>query len=362
MKCIYCSSDTKYSDRQSNGGKCQSCKHPFAFEPKPDPLTITDPLFQRLIKDVSGDNTVFFTERQLWYELNRRISRKSLWRAPWGWVAGGSLAGGVATATLLSVLWPVAVGMCGLGIGAALNARARKNAPAYGKLSQGDFISKYLQKWVGAHGPIAKLLPPPPRGGGAREQTVPPDVTAYSFDRALVTEDAETAAMLVANNFHFENNCAILSADGFPFGITDTIMTMLRRNAQLTVFAVHDASVSGCLLPQTLRGERWFPDTVVRVLDLGLRPRHAQALRLLLARGERTTGPPALRAALTAEEVAWLESGNRAELAVLRPAKLMRSLYQGFARANQTGAGMDDGGGIWLYDSGTGVYASDSFG
>src|SRR5256714_14539329 len=110
-----------------------------------------------------------------------------------------------------------------------------------------------------AHGNPEKLLPavdrnPPPA------QALPPDVTSYSFDRAVVTDRAETAAMLVANNFHFENDCAVLSLDGYPGAMAPTILEMLKRNPQLHVFGVHDASPQGCLLPLQLRGPNWFPD------------------------------------------------------------------------------------------------------
>src|SRR5579871_4422416 len=73
MKCIHCGSDTTYPTRRSNGGRCGGCKHPFAFEPKTDPLKMSDGLFQKIIKDVSGDGKLFFTEKQLWYEFNRKI-------------------------------------------------------------------------------------------------------------------------------------------------------------------------------------------------------------------------------------------------------------------------------------------------
>ena len=63
----------------------------------------------------------------------------------------------------------------------------------------------------------------------------------------------------------------------------------------------------------------------------------------------------------------WLERGNTAELAALRPARLMRAIYQGFARAGQIGAdpGSDtlaDTPLIWIHDGGADVYAADSFG
>ena len=73
------------------------------------------------------------------------------------------------------------------------------------------------------------------------------------------------------------------------------------------------------------------------------------------------------------EEIAWLELGNTAELHALRPNKLMRAVYQGFAKAGQVDTSSTDGGtdgviyvdsgpSIWVYDSGVDVYASDSFG
>ena len=48
-----------------------------------------------------------------------------------------------------------------------------------------------------------------------REESTPiainPDVSAYSFDRLVVCDSAIIAQFLIANNFHFENNCAVLS-------------------------------------------------------------------------------------------------------------------------------------------------------
>jgi hypothetical protein len=138
--------------------------------------------------------------------------------------------------------------------------------------------------------------------------------------------------MLVANNFHFENNCAVLSIDGYPFGIRDTVMTMLRRNPDLQVFALHDASVTGSALPLTLRNDDWFPDTNVKVLDLGLSPRHAKAMRLFAVDGGIQDPPAEVREVLTEGELAWFRKGLVAEVAVLRPARLIRAIYQGFGR------------------------------
>lgn len=379
MKCIYCGSDTKYRDRRTNGGHCAACKHAFAFEPMTDTRKVTDGLFKKMVEKVSGGGKLSFTERQLWYEFNRRYSRARFWWGPWGRIAAVSGLGGGAAAVGLTILFPLtapltfampaALGACGVGFAAAQSRRIRRTAPVYTQVPFGAFTN-YLHKWVHAHGPIERLLPLPAAQPLPARQ-VEPDLTAYSFDRALVTDHAETAAMLVANNFHFENNCAILSADGYPPGRTETIMEMLRRNPQLQVYALHDATAPGCLLIPTLREEKWFPDRSIRIVDLGLRPQHVPILRPLIEKDRPHAVPGTLRAILTPEEVAWLEQGNRAELAALRPAKLMRAVYQGFARTRQalqtdTGSSSFDsgpsGGVIWINDSGADVYAADSFG
>ena len=147
---------------------------------------------------------------------------------------------------------------------------------------------------------------------------------------------------------------------------------MLARNPNLKVFALHDATMTGSRMGRTLRLSDWFPDTAVRIIDLGLRPLHVFKGSLI-----SLSGPPArlpvgvTSTSLTAEEISWLEAGNTAELHALRPNKLMRAVYQGFARAGQTDTAEPDDDGvilvnsgpsIWVYDGGADVFASDSFG
>jgi hypothetical protein len=368
MKCIYCQTDSKYKVRQINGGRCIACHHAFAFEPYTDPLKIADGLFQRAIQDVSSLDTLFFTERQLWYELNRRLWRRGRWNLTPGWGAATAVfgIGGFLTAVTLGSFWPILIAVPGVAGSVMMSRRQRRNAPRTPPLSFDMFTSLYLHKWVQIHGPIERLIPSPAPRPESAARDAEPDLTAYSFDRALVTDRDEAAAMLVANNFHFENNCAVLSTGGYPGEIAETVLAMLRRNPQLKLFALHDASPTGCQLPLTLREERWFPDASIQILDLGLRPRHVQSLKLFTLK----TGPQLLSSGLLAllptEEATWLEQGQMAELEALRPARLMKAVYQGFGRANQPdseyGSGVD-GGFIWIGDGGVSdVYAADSFG
>jgi hypothetical protein len=171
----------------------------------------------------------------------------------------------------------------------------------------------------------------------------------------VVTEDWETAEMLVANRFHFEHSCAVLSRDGYPEGIAETVKEMLRRNPALTVFALHDASIGGCLLPATMRADEWFPEPSVRIVDVGLRPETVRKLRLPVIHVHPAKAPPRVAELLPPEDVEWLERGNVGELAALRPPQVMRALGRAIAAAAAPSDGGYDGGGggiIWFGDMG----------
>lgn len=372
MKCIHCGTDTRGKDRTSNGGRCAGCNHRFAFEPLTDPLGVTDPQFHAAVQRVSADGNVAFTDRQLWYELNRKWMRPVFWGTPFPWLALGTgpAAGALAAVfALKAAILPVslAAGAVGLGAAVLLHRRAMRrgaSSPARPPRIPFDrFVSGYLGKWQEVHGPVAGLAAPRPAATAAQLPSIAADVSAFSFDRAVVTDRWEVAAMLVANRFHFEHNCAVLSLDGFPEAIGETVKNMLRRNPQLTVFALHDASPDGCLLPLTLREPGWFPEPTVRVVDLGLRPETARRLRLPVVSVPVRRLPPRLAEILPPEDVEWLLAGNTVELACLRPAQVLRAAYDGIRRvghpgdpASTSGAGTDvgygygPGGIIWVGD------------
>ncbi|MES2464013.1 MAG: hypothetical protein V4671_25865, partial [Armatimonadota bacterium] len=146
MKCLHCGSDTKLKDRKANGGRCVGCSHRFAFEPTTDPLKVTDGLFQRCIAEVSGNGALFFTEKQLWYELNRRLLRKMTHvPTPFGIGAGVCAAGGVVgMVSGLAFLLPVGI-LAGIGVlvtGALVEMKNPRPRRVAVKLD--DFQNKYL--------------------------------------------------------------------------------------------------------------------------------------------------------------------------------------------------------------------------
>ncbi|HEY0016560.1 MAG TPA: hypothetical protein VGC13_09590 [Longimicrobium sp.] len=389
MKCIHCGTDSRRRERSA--GRCPRCGHPFAFDPTLDRYKVTDTQFQSAVDRVSGGGKVQFTELSLWYEFNHRWMKPGFWRSPFGALpfvgAGSGVVAGqdimhnaaAVTDAIVGLLPPVAAGAAaGLAVGAVLSGLANRRAPLPPlppRMTFEAFQRDYLRRWRQVHGDVAGLLPVREVALPAMPTQVAADVAAFSFDRAVVTDRWETAQMLVANRFHFEHNCAVLSRDGYPDGTAETVKAMLRRNPALTVFALHNASAAGCLLPLTLREPEWFPDPRVRIVDLGLRPGTVRRLRVPTLRGPFTRLPPRLEEVLPPEDVAWLKEHRTVELAALRPAQVLRAAYQGIVAAgpyagSSSGSGGDGGdtyyggGVIWVGDlsPGADTAAVDGFG
>ena len=364
--------------RHRKDGRCSICKHRFAFEPTRERPRVTDGQFLAAIDRVSGDGRLHFTERALWYEFNRKWMKPGFWRRPYGRLPLAGAALGAIVGAFMGAPYnstPFAAGgalagfaagtLAGLVMSLWANFRSPR-PPRQPHIPFREFRKRYLGRWRAVHGEIPGLLTNRELEAPAAPREVPGDVAAFSFDRAVVTDRWEMAAMLVANRFHFEHNCAVLSLDGYPAGIAGTVRTMLRRNPNLTVFALHDASPAGCMLPLHLREPAWFPDTSIRIVDVGLRPAHVRQLGLPAL--DRRTGsdgmslvlPPGqpateivedysrLDEVLPPEDVKWLARWHVGELAALRPVQVMRALHRGIttvAAADASGTSLVAGGG-----------------
>jgi hypothetical protein len=231
-------------------------------------------------------------------------------------------------------------------------------------------LDGWLTKWQQINGKVDKVL------NSQQEQIAPtsinPDITAYSFDRLVVCDSANIAQLLIANNFHFENNCAILSITGYPQSIFNTTMEMLRRNPDLKVYAIHDCSSKGVSLVHHLRtSEKWFLNSNVTIIDLGLLPR-----QIIASQGKMFTRFSSqlkdeakklsvdIRLTLTAEELAWLDTGNFVELESFTPQKLIQVLRHGISGSLNLES--DDSSIILIGDSGINsgndIYMVESFG
>lgn len=335
MKCVRCGKDSNYKDRPDR--TCPGCKGRFAFEPKAgDP--VTDVLFANAITAVSGEGKLRWGVEHLYYEVCRRKNQK---RMPCAVPLGcfGVAAGlGIGMALFRTpFLFPFAFMALFLGTIAGFAALRDRLRGPFVRIDANAFRELW-NKWVQAHGKpggVIERVPDPPVPANLES-----DIGDYSFDRAVICDRARTVDLLLANNFHFENNCAVLSIDGYPRGPFPVIKAMLKRNPRLLVFVVHDASVPGCRLAHRLVTDpEWFGGAGLRVIDLGLRPRHAGPFRGLLVYGDGVRLDP--EDGISAAESEWL-ARYKLELAAVRPEQVLKRVFAGLqAHANDDPRALD---------------------
>jgi hypothetical protein len=344
MKCIHCGRVSRLRERPD--GRCPGCGHRFAFDPEVRSASGTDAEFQAAIDRVSDGGRLRFTARQLWLAANAPL-RIPL-GPPTGWIIAPLALVGALPGIFFSFAEPgflIMAMVCGAALGAVGWGLVQDEMRRYedqfrprGPLQA--FLRYQLSPWLEVHGDIPGLLPRHDTDAAATPPPLPADAAA--FDCVLVTDRRETAQMLLANGFHLEHNCVVLSRGGYPYGSgVDTVREVLRRKPRLTVFALHDASPEGCRLPLYLRRAEWFPDPSVRIVDLGLRPETVRRLKLLYLPGPRlASGPEVLSGLLSDADVGWLFAGNTYELAAVPSAEVMRAAYEGMVAA-----GRNDGSG-----------------
>lgn len=332
MRCAACSHDAKKKEREN--GRCPACNAVFVFDPTAgDPFT--DVAFSKAIDRVSGDGQVRWTTHHLYFELARRRSGISLTVA----VVVGSilLAAGLVAATL--VLCPP-LGVIPAAIWGWWWVRSDRDRT--GRFPRELFETQW-RRWSLVKGTPAHLITPLRRQITRRSKAEEDELLSYSFDRAVIADNPATVDTLIANNFHFENNCAVLSIGGYPQEAFETVRRMIRNNPRIIVLAVHHASPEGCRLARQLATDpEWFGGRGVRVLDVGLRPAHARLFKGLTEPNEGD----AVRAGagIDAGEAAWL-SKRRLSLHAVRPEQLVKRLFRGLTIAEGGGGGGGDGGG-----------------
>jgi hypothetical protein len=353
MKCLRCNHDSRYKDRP--GKICPNCKGEFAFEPAGttrDP--VTDRAFKSAIDSVSSQGQMRWGVENLYYEICRR---KRAWpKARLGCSFVLLLLFGLFLGLAVAFRHPVLV--VGTVIFAVLGVVVLVSYfhGKYVAITSTDF-RRLWERWCEVHGvPEGVIVRQPTQKAPDLEA----DVADYSFDRAVICDRARTVDLLVANNFHFENNCAVLSITGYPANVFETVRAMLKRNPRLEVFALHDASIKGCMMAHRLANDpAWFAGQV-KVIDVGLRPGHAGPFSGLLLRGEGIQMEPG--EGITPVEAKWLRD-HILELAVIRPEQVLKRLFHAVNRrftpleAAAAGAVAGSSGG----NGGGGVIVDNSF-
>lgn len=296
MKCINCGTDSNYRERRASG-RCRVCGRRFALEPKLD-KGITDATFKLAIEAVSDSGRLSWTDEHLYYDVCRRARRRRLLH------------------------------------------RLRRRALVSLDRTSFDFL---YARWIEAHGePGGRLTR---RGFGGDEPVLPAQVEALGFERLVVCADDAIADTLLANAFHADQKCPVLSVTGYPAHVYEALLPLLREHPPETVVVVHDADWDGCRLARTVTDDsRWFAGVELpRVVDAGLRPADARRYRGLWQKA----GPRFDPTGLPEEEVRWLGT-YRLDLAVARPRVLMSVLARVLGGEAEA-AGADDAPAVWWY-------------
>lgn len=392
----------------------------------------TDPFFVKAIDDISAGGTLFFTPKQFLYFLDKRLQAKSSFsvfslyflfiffniffpaflgnllypaigksafimisiivslafviigfrsrqngtlsyqkrqrftrflQVIGGLIIGGGIWSSLANNSYVIFVISVLLGMLSIYLG----SRPLKNQASTFLINTNQ-LQSWINRWQEINNTISEMLP------DARQSLAPtsinPDLSAYSFDRAVICDTPEIAQLLIANNFHFENNCAVLSVTGYPQSIFSTVLEMLNRNPELKVYALHNATPRGVGLVHHLRtSPNWFPNGNAIIYDLGLLPRQIFSTRNIFIRNSAESAqeakemPQEVKQSLSKDELTWLESGNFVELESFSPQKIIQVLTQGIVQSQDPnvsdGLVLIDGGGY----GGTGfIYSSESFG
>ena len=310
MKCSRCEYDSTY--KQRTGRKCPQCGGTFAFEPRQGDL-ISDLGFKYAIEAVSAYGQVRWGVEHLYYEVCRRKRARPMPAAL------------ILLILLVSVLLiPVAIfnpkqpGIWALAAVAwivALLVTIHRIRGRFARINPVTF-GRMWDRWCEIHGTPQGVIQ---RRDRQSRPVAEPDLADYSFDRAVICDRARTVDLLLANNFHFENNCAVLSFDGYPRLPFQTVRTMLKRNPRLQVFFLHDATPNGCQLAHRLANSpEWFAGGY-RIIDVGVRPGQALAFRGLY---QPPADTPTTGEGIMPVEAKWLDS-QVFELAAIRPEQVL---------------------------------------
>lgn len=319
MICIRCQNDATYPERKETR-KCPKCGERFAFEPREnDPFS--DKAFENAIDAVSSSGQVKWGVEHLYYELCRKKKPTNVLAIIL------VILSTIGTLTLIAIkpillLVHIPVSLVLLWLTTRRTMRA--------ELPRGDF-ERMWDRWGVVHGkPKGVIARKPQEDKPVRAPE--PDIGDYSFDRAVICDRARTVDLLLANNFHFENNCAVLSVGGYPQQAFETVRRMLRRNPRLEVFVLHDITPEGCRLAHRLANDpEWFKGMGIRIVDVGLRPVHAAPFKKLF---QDSTREIPWGGGISREEARWL-SKHQLELAVIRPEQIVKRLFRAMSQSQQ---------------------------
>lgn len=305
MICPHCTANLKRTER--TGSRCGTCKKPFVFEPKDNPLALHDVKVRRLTAKLS-EGGHWYTTTQLWYAAARKANKSANDGTAGCAIVVPILIGGILLAIgLFGDIPALAVaGVVLLLISATVIvlrlAGVIKREVAV-KMPLPQFRTQILGGWSRVYGQ--------PPGGIVDEPNVRPGPPQQQPAFAILCPDPSVLACLRVNEVERRFNAA-LAADvaGLP---PATPVAVLR-----------DASLDGEIFLATARHEL----SGRRVVDLGLRPRTVLAAKDPFKLRTKARDPQRIawlktHTDLAPRELEWLGDGWSSPVAALRPAQLL---------------------------------------
>ena len=270
----------------------------------------------------------------------------------------------------LSIMTKTPIGIAGsIGIGifaAWLSIYSKQQQPRIFDdflVDRDDFLT-WLNRWIGINYRPGKILASP------KISTIQVDpnlkMIAHNFDRVVICDNPKIAQLLLKNNFHFENNCAVMSIDRYPQDLFVPIKEMLDQTPDLQVFAFHDCSPQGLKMIRHLRTEKiWFPDLAIPIISVGVLPRHIMDdFDMMVSQSPKSIKSSQqlaadLRNILDPTELAWLDAGFYLELESFSPQELIQILQRAINISHRI-AEIEDGDPIMM--NSPGFYTVESLG
>ncbi len=266
-------------------------------------LPITPSLVEDAAAGLAGDGWRF-TQRQLYYATCARAETPRSNAAANGEIGFGVLLILVGLILIgIKVLFALFVTLGVALVLAGVLARSRK-APVTARLLALSF-DEFRTRFGGLQ--LPGLLDPD--AGHAGAAATPPDTI-------VICDASETAVMVAAN----------LERSHIGGAVLVTTMESMTAHSGATVVALHDASPRGCALVLDLR------DAGIAVEDAGLRPADVDDPAHQVLEGAPARLPRDLSSLLESDEIDWLLSGRRVELATLSPEQTMSHVAAAISR------------------------------
>jgi hypothetical protein len=351
MRCPNCQADVKYRER--SGHICAKCRREFALDPKDNHLKLHDLRFKDLHNQISQQGTLYYTADQLRHHAGRKVAReasKPLTRT-------GCMITSVVIAVILAIVFAqggsiymgLFIGVVAL-VGLLGIVYVRGDSVFKYSLPTGldDFQRRILLRWQQIYGGLPpRMLTDEVRSSLRDDQPAPEQVGGV-----VACPQRDVLECLRANAVPVRLNIQLLPTRE-PFTPTQQAMLeRLRREPDLPLLLLHDASPAGVLLHNTIIKSLGLQKNH-RIVDLGLQPADAiehkmmrlgakpepQMLaiikRFVVSKNKPVPNPQTRRGPVLREnEFRWLERGFYTPILSVSPARLIRVVTQAAQRLN----------------------------